>query len=313
MTDVHPSVPRTPAQATLRVVSIVMAIIGGVVVLGAGLAFWYRDRLGQSEELAWLAYSYGGIILGAAALLLVTAWLGLRAADDSSRVAPYRSLCYFVGLVILVAIVWGWGMGTFLLFNPLVLLSTVTYVIVCSQLADRVADEHERGVRGEVFLRNGDQRTLHLLSEVILVKGALIGTFVAVMAVSYFAQGSQELARSLGITMEGYERFLVAYGIDAAVNIGVAMLGIWGSNRPERVTPFFALSGAAFLADVARVAVGVVTHQELGTASIEVLLDLVYMGACAYLAWKIRRQARALAAEAAVSSDGAVGSCSANS
>ena len=313
MTDVHPSVPRTSAQATLRVVSIVMAIIGGVVVLGAGLAFWYRDRLGQSEELAWLAYSYGGIILGAAALLLVTAWLGLRAADDSSRVAPYRNLCYFVGLVILVAIVWGWGMGTFLLFNPLVLLSTVTYVIVCSQLADRVADEHERGVRGEVFLRNGDQRTLHLLSEVILVKGALIGTFVAVMAVSYFAQGSQELARGLGVTMESYERFLVAYGIDAAVNIGVAMLGIWGSNRPERVTPFLALSGAAFLADVVRVAVGVVTHQELGTASIEVLLDLVYMGACAYLAWKIRRQARALAAEVAVSFDGTVGSRSASS
>ena len=298
MSDVHPSIPRTPAQATLRVVSIVMAIIGGVVVLGAGLAFWYRDRLGQSEELAWLAYSYGGIILGAAALLLVTAWLGLRAADDSSRVAPYRNLCYLVGLVILVAVVWGWGMGTFLLFNPLVLISTVTYVIVCSQLADRVAEEHERGVRGEVFLRNGDQRTLHLLSEVILVKGALIGTFVAVMAVSYFAQGSQELARSLGVTMESYEQFLIAYGVDAAVNIGVAMLGIWGSNRPEHVTPFLALSGAAFLADAVRVVAGVVTHQELGTASIEVLLDLVYMGACAYLAWKIRRQVRALAAEA---------------
>lgn len=298
MSDVHPSIPRTPAQATLRVVSIVMAIIGGVVVLGAGLAFWYRDRLGQSDELAWLAYSYGGIILGAAALLLVTAWLGLRAADDSSRVAPYRNLCYLVGLVILVAVVWGWGMGTFLLFNPLVLISTVTYVIVCSQLADRVAEEHERGVRGEVFLRNGDQRTLHLLSEVILVKGALIGTFVAVMAVSYFAQGSQELARSLGVTMESYEQFLIAYGVDAAVNIGVAMLGIWGSNRPEHVTPFLALSGAAFLADAVRVVAGVVTHQELGTASIEVLLDLVYMGACAYLAWKIRRQVRALAAEA---------------
>lgn len=298
MSDVHPSIPRTPAQATLRVVSIVMAIIGGVVVLGAGLAFWYRDRLGQSEELAWLAYSYGGIILGAAALLLVTAWLGLRAADDSSRVAPYRNLCYLVGLVILVAVVWGWGMGTFLLFNPLVLISTVTYVIVCSQLADRVAEEHERGVRGEVFLRNGDQRTLHLLSEVILVKGALIGTFVAVMAVSYFAQGSQELAQSLGVTMKSYEQFLIAYGVDAAVNIGVAMLGIWGSNRPEHVTPFLALSGAAFLADVVRVVAGVVTHQELGTASIEVLLDLVYMGACAYLAWKIRRQVRALAAEA---------------
>ncbi len=294
MHDIQPSVPRTPAQATLRVVSIVMAIIGGVVVLGGALAFWYRDRLGLSDELVWLAYSYGGIIMGAAALLLVTAWLGLRAADDSSRVAPYRNLCYFVGLVILVAIVWGWGMGTFLLFNPIVLLSTVTYVIVCSQLADRVAEEHDHGVRGEVFLRNGDQRTLHLLSEVILVKGALIATFVAVIGIGYFAQGGRDLAADLGLSMESYEQLLVAYGIDAAVNIGVAMLGIWGSNRPRRVTPFLAISAAAFLADVVRVAVGVVMHQELGTASIEVLLDLVYMGACAYVAWKIRRQTIAL-------------------
>lgn len=294
MHDIRPSVPRTPAQATLRVVSIVMAIIGGVVVLGGGLAFWYRDRLGLADELAWLAYSYGGIIMGAAALLLVTAWLGLRAADDSSRVAPYRNLCYFVGLVILVAIVWGWGMGTFLLFNPIVLLSTVTYVIVCSQLADRVAEEHERGVRGEVHLRNGDQRTLHLLSEVILVKGALIGTFAAVIAIGYFAQGGLDLAADLGISAEGYEQMLVAYGIDAAVNVGVAMLGIWGSNHPRRVTPFLAISAAAFLADVVRVVVGIVMHRELGTASVEVFLDLVYMGACAYVSWKIRRQMAAL-------------------
>ena len=294
MHDIQPSVPRTPAQATLRVVSIVMAIIGGVVVLGGVLAFWYRDRLGLSDELVWLAYSYGGIILGAAGLLLVTAWLGLRAADDSSRVAPYRNLCYFVGLVILVAIVWGWGMGTFLLFKPIVLLSTVTYVIVCSQLADRVADERERGVRGEVFLRNGDQRTLHLLSEVILVKGALIATFVVVIAVAYFAQGGRDLMADLGLSDESYERLLIAYGIDAAVNVGVAMLGIWGSNRPRRVTPFLAISAAAFLADVARVIAGVVMRQELGTASIEALLDLVYMGACAYVAWKIRRQTIAL-------------------
>ena len=303
MSDVHPSIPRTPAQATLRVVSIVMAIIGGVVVLGGALAFWYRDRLGLADELAWLAYSYGGIIMGAAALLLVTALLGLRAADDSSRVAPYRNLCYFVGLVILVAIVWGWGMGTFLLFNPIVLLSTVTYVIVCSQLADRVAEEHERGVRGEVFLRNGDQRTLHLLSEVILVKGALIATFVTVIAVGYFVQGGRDLASDLGLSMESYEQVLITYGVDAAVNVGVAMLGIWGSNRPRRVTPFLVISAAAFLADVARVAVGVAMRQELGTGSVEVLLDLVYMGACAYVAWKIRRQTIALDAALEVGGD----------
>ncbi|WP_321971869.1 hypothetical protein [Paratractidigestivibacter sp.] len=291
MSDVRPSIPRTPAQATLRVVSIVMAIIGGVVVVGGVLAFWYRDRLGLADELSWLAYSYGGIILGVAALLLVTAWLGLRAADDSSRVAPYRNLCYSVGLVTLVAIVWGWGMGTFLLFNPFVLLSTVTYVLVCSQLADKVAEEHERGVSGEVFLLNADQRTLHLLSEVILVKGALIGTFTGVMAIGLLAQGGRQLAEQLGVAMADYERALITYGVTAAINIGVAMLGIWGSNRPQRVTPFLVISGLVSLADAAFVVIGVVMHQELGTAAVEILLDLVYMGACTWQAWKIRRQA----------------------
>ena len=39
MSDVRPSVPRTPAQVTLRVVSAIMAILGGLVLLGAGLVF----------------------------------------------------------------------------------------------------------------------------------------------------------------------------------------------------------------------------------------------------------------------------------
>ena len=162
MADVRPSIPRTPAQVTLRVVSAIMALLGGLVVVGAALVFLNRDQLGLAEESMWTVLTYGGIILAAAGLLLLTAWLGFRAADDSSRVGPYRFLCYFVGLVVLVAIVWGWGMGMFLLFNPVVLASTVTYVLVCSQLADKVAEEHEAGVKGEVFLRTGRQRTLHL-------------------------------------------------------------------------------------------------------------------------------------------------------
>ena len=193
MADVRPSIPRTPAQVTLRVVSAIMALLGVLVVVGAALVFLNRDQLGLAEESMWTVLTYGGIILIAAGLLLLTAWLGFRAADDSSRVGPYRFLCYFVGLVVLVAIVWGWGMGMFLLFNPVVLASTVTYVLVCSQLADKVAEEHEAGVKGEVFLRTGRQRTLHLLAEVVLVKGAILGVVVAVMAVTV----KQRLVKSI--------------------------------------------------------------------------------------------------------------------
>ena len=203
MADVRPFIPRTPAQVTLRVVSAIMALLGGLVVVGAALVFLNRDQLGLAEESMWTVLTYGGIILAAAGLLLLTAWLGFRAADDSSRVGPYRFLCYFVGLMVLMAIVWGWGMGMFLLFNPVVLASTVTYVLVCSQLADKVAEEHEAGVKGEVFLRTGRQRTLHLLAEVVLVKGAILGVVVAVMAVTVFAvtdsSAGADLARDLGL------------------------------------------------------------------------------------------------------------------
>ena len=247
MADVRPSIPRTPAQVTLRVVSAIMALLGGLVVVGAALVFLNRDQLGLAEESMWTVLTYGGIILAAAGLLLLTAWLGFRAADDSSRVGPYRFLCYFVGLVVLVAIVWGWGMGMFLLFNPVVLASTVTYVLVCSQLADKVAEEHEAGVKGEVFLRTGRQRTLHLLAEVVLVKGAILGVVVAVMAVTVFAvtdsSAGADLARDLGLEGSDLVTGVVVGLLTAAANVLVGCLGIWGSNRPQKIVPFLCRSG----------------------------------------------------------------------
>ena len=281
--SVKPSVPRTLAQVTLRVVSAIMAIIGGLMVVGAILVFLYRHQLGFPEDSMWTIFAYGGIILAAAALLLLTARLGLRAADDSSKVGPYRALCYFVGLVILVAIVWGWGMGMFILFNPVVLVSTVTYVLVCSQLADKVADEHERGVVGETFLRTGRQRTLHLLSEVMIVKGAIVGLM-----------GDISLAASLGVSVADLEKDLIENAVAAALHLGVGALGIWGSNRPEKIMPFFVVSAGALALDVVRIVTGVVASGALLATGTDTLLDLVYTGSCAWLAWKVWRQPREL-------------------
>lgn len=303
--DVRPSIPRTPAQVTLRVVSAIMAILGGLVVLGAVLVFLNRDQLGLADESMWTVITYGCIILAAAGLLLLTAWLGLRAADDSSRVGPYRFLCYFVGLVVLVAIVWGWGMGMFVLFNPVVLVSTVTYVLVCSQLADKVAEEHEAGVKGEVFLRTGRQRTLHLLAEVILVKGALVGVVVGALVVAAAAaangvlggSGSVSgggLASDLGLEGESLVAAAVVGLVTAAANILVGGLGIWGSNRPQKIVPFFVIVALSCAFDVAKVVAGVVATGALSAVGVDVLLDLLYTGSCAWLSWKIWRQPREL-------------------
>lgn len=298
MADVRPSIPRTPAQVTLRVVSAIMALLGDLVVVGAALVFLNRDQLGLAEESMWTVLTYGGIILAAAGLLLLTAWLGFRAADDSSRVGPYRFLCYLVGLVVLVAIVWGWGMGMFLLFNPVVLASTVTYVLVCSQLADKVAEEHEAGVKGEVFLRTGRQRTLHLLAEVILIKGAIFGVVVAVMAIAAFAAtggaSGADLASDLGLSGSDLVLATVAAGVTAAANIIVGTLGIWGSNRPEKIVPFFVIVLVSFAYDVFKIVVSVAAAGGLSAIGVEVLLDLLFTGSCAWLSWKIWRQPREL-------------------
>lgn len=298
MADVKPSIPRTPAQVTLRVVSAIMALLGVLVVVGAALVFLNRDQLGLAEESVWTVLTYGGIILIAAGLLLLTAWLGFRAADDSSRVGPYRFLCYFVGLVVLVAIVWGWGMGMFLLFNPVVLASTVTYVLVCSQLADKVAEEHEAGVKGEVFLRTGRQRTLHLLAEVVLVKGAILGVVVAVMAVTVFAvtgsSAGADLAHDLGLEGTDLVAGVVVGLVTAAANVLVGCLGIWGSNRPQKIVPFFVMVTASFAFDVAKTVVSMAVAGGLSSVGIDVLLDLLFTGSCAWLSWKIWRQPRGL-------------------
>lgn len=298
MADVRPSIPRTPAQVTLRVVSAIMALLGVLVVVGAALVFLNRDQLGLAEESMWTVLTYGGIILIAAGLLLLTAWLGFRAADDSSRVGPYRFLCYFVGLVVLVAIVWGWGMGMFLLFNPVVLASTVTYVLVCSQLADKVAEEHEAGVKGEVFLRTGRQRTLHLLAEVVLVKGAILGVVVAVMAVTVFAvtgsSAGADLAHDLGLEGTDLVAGVVVGLVTAAANVLVGCLGIWGSNRPQKIVPFFVMVTASFVFDVAKTVVSMAVAGGLSSVGVDVLLDLLFTGSCAWLSWKIWRQAREL-------------------
>ncbi len=291
MSDVKPSIPRTPAQVTLRIVSVVMALLGAVVVLGSVLVFWNRDQLGLADESMWTVFTYGGIILAGAALLLFTAWLGLKAADDSSRVGPYRGLCYAVGLVTLIAIVWGWGMGMFILFNPIVLASTVTYVLICSTLADKVAAEHEAGVTGEVFMRTGRQRTLHLLSEVIVMKGVLLGLWVFGVAIAYYlAENSGISVGNLGLDQGNIGSFMVSNGISAAIDLGAGALGIYGSNRPNKILPFLVINAVAFWVDVVGLAAGIVLHESLDAVSVQGLLDMLYVGACAWLSLKVYKQ-----------------------
>lgn len=271
--DVEASIPRTPAQAVLRIVSIVMGLLGALAAVGGVLVLLADPAFVEAE--GWTVTAFGVIVLAVAVLLLVTATLGLRAADDAARVEPYRFLCYSVGLATLVAIVWAWGTGSFILFDPVVLIVTVVYVLICSTLADKVADERDHGVRGETFLRSQHQRTLHLLAEMLVVKGVLVAAVVAALVAS-----GQE-----------YEAPAVILGVaSAVVDLLMGCLGVWGSNRPEKIGPFMAIAIVAVVYDVAQLVAG-------GVQVLEVLLDLLFMGTCAWLAWKIRRQGPLVAYE----------------
>lgn len=292
MIDLRPSIPRTPTQAVLRIVSIIMAVLGVVVLLGGVFVLVTDPSVGLFSGDLWTVVTFGAIILVAAGLLLATAVLGIAASNNSARVGPYRFLCYLVCLAVLVAIVWGWGLGTLILFNPLVLTTTIVYVIVCSRLADKVKEEHDQGVRGETFLRSRHQRALHLLSEVVVVKGTLAAVVVGVLLVALLAygEGSTVTISGVELTVSATMLALLVGGVvSAGVDLLVGCLGIWGSNRPAKIRPFLAIVALAFLGDLAQ-AVGSIAQRGVGGLTFDLALDLTFMGACVYLALRILRQ-----------------------
>lgn len=290
--DFEPSIPRTPTQAVLRMVSILMGLLGTVVLLG-GVAVIVGSVMGPLPSAGpWAIVTFGVMILVAAGLLLLTAALGIAASDSSARVGPYRFLCYLVGLAVLVAIVWGWGVGSFILFNPVVLSTTIVYVLICSRLADKVKEEHDGGVRGETFLRSRHQRMLHLLSEIIILKGVVTIVVVVVLgaALVVYGEGARAVISGVPVTVSGMLYAVLALGgVASGVNVLAGALGIRGSNRPRKIVPFIAVAAVSCALDLARAAGAIVERGILGMP-FDVVFDLLFMGVCLYLAVRILRQ-----------------------
>jgi MFS family permease len=298
------SVPQTPAQVTLGVVSAVMAILGGVVLLAGGLVLFAAitgqvDASDSGLAIAgvtlsgWSPMGLAIVTLAAGALLCATAWLGFAASRDSSRVGPYRFLCYLVGLVLLVAILWSWGSGTILIFNPIVLSTTITYVVVCSSLADRVQREHDDGVRGESFLLSGHQRALRLISQVMIVTAVLnaVITLIVWYAVSQMDPTAQVTLAEAQYTAGRLSSIVLGWGLaSAAVNLLVGLLGLRGANQPEKIRPFLWVSAISFAYAAVQLVLGIVTSGGMGSVQSSSLTDALFYGACTYLSVKIRRQ-----------------------
>lgn len=298
------SVPQTTAQATLGIVSAVMAILGAVVLLAGGMVL-FAAITGQADASdsgltiagitlsGWSPMGLAVVTLAAGALLLVTAWLGFAASRNSGRVGPYRFLCYLVGLVLLVAILWSWGAGTILIFNPIVLSTTITYVVVCSSLADRVQREHDEGVRGESFMLGGHQRALRLISQVIIVTAVLnaVITLIVWYAVSQMDPSAQVTLAESQLSAGDLAPKALGLGLaSAGVNLLVGLLGLRGANRPEKIGPFLLISAISFGYAVVQLVMVVLTTGGLGSVQSSSLTDALLYGACTYLSLKIRRQ-----------------------
>ena len=301
------SIPQTATQVTLSVISTVMAILGGVVLLAGGLVL-FAALTGQAYASdsglviagvtlsGWSPLGLAVVVLAAGALLLATAWLGLAASRDSGRVGPYRFLCYLVGLVLLVAILWSWGAGTILIFSPIVLSTTITYVVICSSLADRVQREHDEGVRGESFLLDGHQRALRLISQVIIVTAVLnaVITLIVWYAVSQMDPTLMVTLAESQVTAGNLASLALGFGLaSAGVNLLVGLLGLRGSNQPEKVRPFLWVSAISFAYALVQLVVGIVTSGGMGSVQTSSITDALLYGACTYLSLKIRRQPRA--------------------
>jgi hypothetical protein len=281
-----------------------MAILGGVVLLAGGLVL-FAAITGQADASdsglaiagvtlsGWSPMGLAIVTLAAGALLCATAWLGFAASRDSGRVGPYRFLCYLVGLVLLVAILWSWGSGTILIFNPIVLSTTITYVVVCSSLADRVQREHDEGVRGESFLLSGHQRALRLISQVMIVTAILnaVITLIVWYAVSQMDPTAQVTLAEAQYTAGRLSNIVLGWGLaSAAVNLLVGLLGLRGANQPEKIRPFLWVSAISFAYAAVQLVLGIVTSGGMGSVQSSSLTDALFYGACTYLSVKIRRQ-----------------------
>lgn len=299
---VKATVPRTPAQHILRIVSIALIILGATDVLTTSASF-FATVMGLQPAVPLEQLEFSGVyftfsnnvLLGYVFVLLigvlqvVTSVLGLRAAKDSSKVEPYRFLCYLIGLVILVGILWAWGRGDLIILDPFIQLNTIVYVVICSNLADKVKKEHDQGVVGTTYWRSRHQRVLHLFA-LVLIAFSGIELFLVLILL-----GLHDLSRVVNqpvlavvnqfLSQQGILTiFLVTLG--AAFSLVVGLLALKGSNDARFIRPYILAVTVIVLFDVARI-IFTALIQGIPAVTSQDIFELVYNASGLYLAIRI--------------------------
>ena len=299
---VKATIPRTPAQHILRIVSIVLIILGAADVLTTtGSLVSTFMGLQPAVPLERLEFSgvyftfSNNVLLGYVFVLLigvlqvVTSVLGLRAAKDSSKVEPYRFLCYLIGLLILVGILWAWGRGDLIILDPFIQLNTIVYVVICSNLADKVKKEHDQGVVGTTYWRSRHQRVLHLFALVSIAFSGIALFLVLILL------GLHDFSRVVNLpALITVNQFLAQQGIltiflvtlGAAFSLIAGLLALKGSNDARFIRPYILAVTVIVLFDVARIIFTALT-QGIPAINSQDVFELVYNATGWYLAIRI--------------------------
>ena len=299
---VKATVPRTPAQHVLRIVSIVLIILGAADVLSTSASL-FATVMGLQPAVPLEQLEFSGVyfafsnnillgyvfVLLIGALQVVTSIFGLRAAKDSSKVEPYRFLCYLIGLIILLGILWAWGRGELIILDPFVQLNTIVYVVICSNLADKVKKEHDQGIVGTTYWRSRHQRVLHFFALVSITLSGIALFLVLILL------GLDDLSRVVNQpALATVNQFLEQQGILAIflVTVGAVfsliagLLALKGSNDARFIRPYILAVAVIVLFDVARIIFTSLT-QGIPSVNSQDIFELTYNIAGLYLAIRI--------------------------
>ncbi len=299
---VKATVPRTPTQHILRIVSIVLIVLGVADVLTTSASL-FATVMGLQPAIPLEQLEFSGVyftfsnnvLLGYVFVLLigvlqvVTSVLGLRAAKDSSKVEPYRFLCYLIGLIILVGILWAWGRGDLIILDPFIQLNTIVYVVICSNLADKVKKEHDQGVVGTTYWRSRHQRVLHLFALVSITFSGIALFLVLILL------GLHDFSRVVNLpALTIVNQFLAQQGIltiflvtlGAAFSLIAGLLALKGSNDARFIRPYILAVTVIVLFDVARIIFTALT-QGIPAVTSQDIFELVYNASGLYLAIRI--------------------------
>ena len=299
---VKATIPRTPAQHILRIVSIVLITLGVADVLTTSASLFatimgLRPALPLEQlELSGVYFTFSNnVLLGyvfvlfIGALQVVTSICGLRAAKDSSKVEPYRFLCYLIGLIILLGILWAWGRGELIILDPFVQLNTIVYVVICSNLADKVKKEHDQGIVGTTYWRSRHQRVLHFFALVSIALSGIVLFLILILL------GLHDLSRVVNQpALDTVNQFLEQQGIltiflvtlGAVFSLVVGLLALKGSNDARFIRPYILAVTVIVLFDIVRIIFTALT-QGIPAVTSQDIFELVYNATGWYLAVRI--------------------------